>query len=420
MRACLSKPVHSPSPPTTSAESSFPMLRIAQALDQPVALPRWGLWTLAAVACVALTLSYSQWRKLTRIQQQLAHQSAQAQSTSQDARTTATHALELARDATTRVQLGEARLNEYTLQRSHLEQLAFDISRNWERNLLVELETSLRLAQQQAQLTGLADPLIAALRTATQRLERNDQPRLLPLQTAIDRDLQRLTNAVVTDTTGLLARMDRLLQHLSSLPLLSSVGDNSVTPPPSTAQANDAGPQAPTEAPANSPTATGEEQPPLWRKAWRASVQEMRQLFRIQRIDHPDAVLLSAEQAFFLRENLRLQLMNARMGLITHQSQSVRADLASAEQTLKKYFDPRSPQTQQALQILSQLQAHAQAVELPTVAETLAALRDASAAANRQPPAPLTSSALQEDAHDAGSAQAAADRVGSDTRSEGR
>jgi len=38
---------------------------------------------------------------------------------------------------------------------------------------------------------------------------------------------------------------------------------------------------------------------------------ELRSLVRIRRIDQPDAILISPDQAFFLRENLKLMLLNA-------------------------------------------------------------------------------------------------------------
>ena len=46
------------------------------------------------------------------------------------------------------------------------------LSRSRDENLVVDIESALRLAQQQAQLTGSVEPLLAALRSADQRLER--------------------------------------------------------------------------------------------------------------------------------------------------------------------------------------------------------------------------------------------------------
>ena len=100
---------------------------------------------------------------------------------------------------------------------------------------------------------------------------------------------------------------------------------------------------------------------------------------RVSRIDHPDAALLAPEQAFFLRENLKLKLLNARLGLLARQTDSVRADLTAASAALARYFDTGSRRTQAAQATLQQLQSQARAVEVPRVDETLAALATAAA-----------------------------------------
>ena len=61
------------------------------------------------------------------------------------------------------------------------------------RNLVVDIESAIRLAQQQAQLTGSLDPLVAALKSANQRIEARRPAAPGALQRAIGRDLDRLT-----------------------------------------------------------------------------------------------------------------------------------------------------------------------------------------------------------------------------------
>ncbi|MEP6792604.1 MAG: uroporphyrinogen-III C-methyltransferase, partial [Ramlibacter sp.] len=100
---------------------------------------------------------------------------------------------------------------------------------------------------------------------------------------------------------------------------------------------------------------------------------------RVSRIDQPEAVLLAPEQAFFLRENLKLKLLNARLGLLGRQVESARADVAAAALALHKYFDPSSRKTQVAAGLLQQVQAQMKAVELPRIDETLAALATSAA-----------------------------------------
>lgn len=383
---------------------------------KPVALPAWGAWLLSGAAALALLLAYNQGQRLHRMQEQLALQSGAIHEQAIEARTLSHEALALARDSAAQVSLNEARINEYTLQRSRIEQMAFELSRSRDETMLNDIEASLRLAQQQAQLTGLADPLIAALRNASQRVERADAPRLSAIQRAIERDLQRLTHTAMTDTAGLLGRIDKLLAQLELLPLANGlpplpmaeqpalaqapVVATPVASPPATAPTVEIGPTsaprqpvapaataAPADAnPAPSPAATQTGAPSPWWHGMRAGLGE---LVRVQRIDAPEAALLNREQTFFLRENIRLQLMNARMGLLARQSEAVRADLAAVQTLLQKYYDTNAPRTRQALRTLRQLQDHLQTVQSPAITETLVAIQ----AAHQSLPAPGAASA---------------------------
>ena len=122
------------------------------------------LYTMVALATVAvagLASSALLWQKLSTIQEQLARQSADAGTQAIEARTIALQAQEQARDTATRVTVAETRLNEVALQRSQLEALMQSLSRSRDENLVVDIESALRLAQQQAQLTGSLEPLVA-------------------------------------------------------------------------------------------------------------------------------------------------------------------------------------------------------------------------------------------------------------------
>jgi uroporphyrin-III C-methyltransferase len=106
---------------------------------------------------------------------------------------------------------------------------------------------------------------------------------------------------------------------------------------------------------------------------------EARGLVRVSRVDQPEAVLLAPEQAFFLRENLKLKLLNARLGLLSRQTEAARGDVAAAAAALRKYFDPAARKTQVASALVQQVQSQLHAVELPRIDETLAVLATAAA-----------------------------------------
>ena len=105
----------------------------------------------------------------------------------------------------------------------------------------------------------------------------------------------------------------------------------------------------------------------------------MRGLVRVRRIDQPEAILISPDQAFFLRENLKLMLLNARLGILARQLDAARSDLLTASTALNKYFDPASRRTQTAATALQQVQAHLKTAEAPHLDKTLSALATAAA-----------------------------------------
>lgn len=320
---------------------------------------RGVLLALAGVSVAALLASGLLWQKLSHIQEQLARQSADTGGQAVEARAMARQAQELSRDIAARQALQEARLSEVALQRTQLDELMQSLSRSRDENLVVDIESAIRLAQQQAQLTGSVEPLLAALKTAEQRVARAAQPRLTALQRAMARDMARIKATAVSDTPALLVKIDELVRMADELPLANAVL-------PFTAM----GSLKPQQ---DDSVAT------WWQRSLRLARDELRGLLRVSRIEQPEAALLSPEQSFFLRENFKLKLLNARLGLLARQLESSRADLASATTALNKYFDPAARKTQSAANLLQQVQVQMKTLELPRVDETLIALTTAAA-----------------------------------------
>ncbi len=331
---------------------------IAAAASAGVLVARGLLYFSLVLCALALLVSFMLWQKLSNIQEQLARQSADAGSNAIEARALARQAQDLARETAARQALTDTRLGEVALQRAALEELMQTLSRSRDENLLVDIEAALRLAQQQAQLTSSAEPLLAALRSADQRLERSGQPRLSRVRAAIARDIGRIKGASISDVPGLLVKLDELARAIDELPLANGVGG--------------AGP---------APAVRKQSATPVrwWERAWLDILEEARNLVRVSRIDQPEAVLVTPEHAFFLRENLKLKLLNAKLGLISRQAESTRSDVAAAAAALRKYFDPAARRTQAAANLLQQVQAQLRTVELPRIDETLAVLATAAA-----------------------------------------
>lgn len=355
----------SPIPPTPGAvvpavETLPAPAPAAAAPEKPFTVSRVAVAVLVLLAALGVVSSLLLWQKLTTIQEQLARQSADSGANAIEARALARQAQDVARDTAARQVVMESRLSEVALQRTQLEELMQSLSRSRDENLVVDIESALRLAQQQTQLTGSAEPLLAALRTADQRLARAAQPRLARLRSAIGRDIDRIKAASVTDLPGVLARLDELVRQVDDLPVANAVPARGMADAP-----RDGTPAAAQRAP--------------WDKWLEAVRGEARALVRVSRIDQPEAALLAPEQAYFLRENLKLKLLNARLSLLARQSEAARADTAAAATSLHKYFDPSARRTQQVATQLQQLQAQLRSTELPRIDETLAALATAAA-----------------------------------------
>mgnify|MGYP000494013030 CR=1 FL=1 len=178
---------------------------------------KWLTRSIGALAVVGAVGSGLMWAKLSGIQEQLARQSADTGSQAVEARVTSKQAEELARETAARLSVTDAKLSEVALQRSQLEELMQSLSRSRDENLVVDIESAIRLAQQQAQLTGSVQPLLAALNSAEQRLTKVAQPRLAPVLRAVTRDIERIKATAVADTPALLFKLDELVRLVGDL-----------------------------------------------------------------------------------------------------------------------------------------------------------------------------------------------------------
>lgn len=351
--------------------------------------PRFLGWAgagLALLALAAIGLAWTSQQRVKLLEQQLVARQQQTQSESGEALVLARQSQDTARESAARMALLEARLAEAAVQRSQLDELIQSLSRSRDENLLADIEAALRIAQQQAALTGSLEPLLAALRQADERLARHNQPRLERVRRAVLRDLERVRGVSQVDVATLVIRLDEVARQVDDLPLVAVAHAlQSAAPSVAAEQAVPAsGPASPkTEAPAAAGAGTGAGsgwsdvfgRTAGWvaqgvAKAW----GEVRSLIRITRIDAPESVLASPDQQFFLRENLKLRLLNARLALLSRQFDVAQSDLRDAQRTLERYFDPSSRRVVGVVDLVRQVGQLSRQVSLPRPDETLAAL----------------------------------------------
>ena len=357
------KPEHietplNPSPPKPVHEAE---------LGLPVSANSSALWITRSIGVLALIGAVgtgTMWLKLSGIQEQLARQSADSGSQAVEARLSAKQAEELARETAARLAVTDAKLSEMSLQRSQLEELMQSLSRSRDENLVVDIESALRLAQQQSQLTGSVQPLLAALKSAEQRLTKVAQPRLAPVLRALTRDIERIKATAVTDTPSLLIKLDELVNAVDNLPLLNAVGVAAVNKPVLAKPENSW---------ASAISAS------WWEYTLAGIWDDVRGLIRISRVDRPEASLLAPDHSYFVRENLKLRILNVRLGLLARHFDVVRSDLNLVIRDVTQYFDTQSRQGQTTLALARDVLTQAKQTELPRVDDSLAALTTAAA-----------------------------------------
>ncbi|MDQ6679450.1 MAG: uroporphyrinogen-III C-methyltransferase [Pseudomonadota bacterium] len=328
---------------------------------------------------MSLGLAWRADQRVRRIEHELVQRQQDSSGQSAEARLLARQAQEGARDAAAKVALLEARVAEVALQRTQLEDLMQSLSRSRDENLLVDVEAAIRVALQQAAITGSAEPLVTVLKQSDERLARYNQPRLEGVRRSIARDLDRVKAASVADVSTLTIKLDEAIRMVDDLPALSNA----------TAARGDTGraAAAPVRAQAAASAASSGSAGLRWvwnvndaavrlaNQAW----QEVKSLVRVTRIDNPDAVLMAPEQAFFLKENLKLRLLNARLALLSRQFDTAQADLQLAQSFLERYFDRSSRRTALAAESIRQVAAQARPGGVPRPDDTLAALAAAEA-----------------------------------------
>lgn len=266
----------------------------------------------------------------------------------------------------------EARQLESQGQQLALEQLYQDLAKNRDDWALAEVEQVLSTASQQLQLAGNVRGALIALQNADARLTRADRPQFIAIRRAIAKDIDNLKSLPSVDLTGIAVRLDTLVAQIDSMPLLSDEKPGLVAPAAKSRLTPAKGSPKKTDAADDWRSAVQEH----W-NSWSSDLwNEVRQLVQVRSVSTPEALLLSPGEAFFARENLKLRLLNARLALLSRNDAAFRSDLNEAERALHRYFDTRARQTQSAQELLKQLQGSLLSIEMPTLANSLNAVRN--------------------------------------------
>ena len=268
------------------------------------------------------------------------------------------------REAHVRISQLESRLAESQSQQLALEALYQELSRNRDEWQLAEIEQVLAIASQQLQLARNVRAALLALQLAESRLSRADRPQFAPIRRALARDIERLKAAPVVDFPAVANRIDNLIASVDSLPLAF---------------------EERTERPAPAAKETGGPERSFASRLGSEVWAELSQLVVVRKLGPAEPPLLPPTQAYFVRENLRLRLLNARASLLSRDEAGYREDLRASLAWVQRYFDPRSRQTTEAAGQLKQLSAVSITFEMPTISESLDAVRGYKSRRERTP-----------------------------------
>ncbi|UVW30187.1 uroporphyrinogen-III C-methyltransferase [Massilia sp. H6] len=362
-----------PLPPASVVEQQAPPRPapgpgLLQTMQRPLPL---------AVAILTVLLALQAWSSHSRInslRRDMAQSLQKGNAVNASTAALARDVADTAKELQIKVGVLESRQSEAQTQTLALEQLYQDLSKNRDEWALTEIEQVLTTASQQLQLAGNVEGALIALQNADRSLSRSDKPQFLNIRRAIGADIERLRAMPALDLAGVALRLDGVIGHVDTLPMLSD--EKPLLPAaPVRGSRKQAGDRAASDAPAETLTLV-QRVTQTWRNWSQEMWDDVRQLVRVRSVDTPEALMLSPSEAFFVRENLKLRLLNARLALLSRNEAAFHRDLASAQDIMLKYFDTRSRVTQSAQSALRQVQANNLTIEMPTLSESLNAVRN--------------------------------------------
>jgi uroporphyrin-3 C-methyltransferase len=307
--------------------------------------------TLTVLTLVFIWQWFDAHQQLGAMQQEVTRRLSEMAGNNQANQVLVAQQQEAVRDVSAKVALLEARFAETQDQRAALEALYSELSASRDENALADVEQLLLIAAQQLQLSANVKAALIAVQNADARLQRMGRSSFNGLRLIINQDMEKLRALPDLDVAGLNAQIGNLMLAVDSLPLGYQ---QRVT----------------------SPVAIPSKEETAWQKLVREIWQEAKQLVRIQDTGKAEIPLLPPNQEFFLRENLKLHLMAARLALLSHDEASFRQEFVSMQDWVQRYFDANSAEGAHMLGALQKFTKLGINVDLPDISASLQAVRN--------------------------------------------
>lgn len=364
-----------PAPPIAGAAPDSASAPASPAASHAESASKTPNRMLAAAIAVFAVLLLAQWwighNQMSGLREDVAQRLRSGESAFTETRVMLKSLQDDMKEVQAKVNVIEGRQSEAQSQQLALEQLYHELARTRDDWTLAEIEQVLSTASQQLQLAGNVQGAVIALQNADARLARSDTPQFVRVRRAIAHDLERLQALPAVDLTGIALRLDSVISQIDGMPLLSDEKPVVPVTQPKTSRRTAA---------AESGTADAGDWMARVENAWHSWTSELwseiKQVIRVRNVETSEALLLSPTQAFYARENLKLRLLNARLALMTRNENAFRSDLIAAQDAIARYFDTRAKQTQTVQALLRQVQGSQIAIEMPSLAESLNAVRN--------------------------------------------
>lgn len=311
--------------------------------------------TYLVIAIALFTLAW-QWlntrHRFNDIEKSLSIRLEEFETINQQSLELAKRAEERSAQANARTIVLEQRLAESRDQQEALQTLYTQLAENRESTAVAEVEQLLTIASQQLQLNSNVKSALLALQAAQKRLEPLDLPRAIQLRETLAAEIDSLREIPQLDVVSMSGQLTQLSELCGKLPLISE------RQPALNASSQEIKPM--------SENGLAYWLQPLW--------EDIKNLITVERIDQPEPPLLASDQAFYLRENIRLRLLTARIALLQHDEATYKADLNMVKSWLIAYFDTKHPDTIKAMQLLKKLAAYKISMTLPQLTDSFAAV----------------------------------------------
>ncbi|MEJ2621240.1 MAG: uroporphyrinogen-III C-methyltransferase [Candidatus Thiodiazotropha sp.] len=225
---------------------------------------------------------------------------------------------------------------------------------------VAEAEYLIRVANHRVTLMGDVSTALEALKSADERLSASGDPIWSVVREQLAREMTQLKAVPIVDKAGISAELAALVDQVAQLPLQDE--GIALTPKQSPVDGEQA------EAVEGETLALQKIVDDLW--------QGFKSMMVIRHHDRPVSAMLPPEQRYFLIQNLRLKLENAKAALMGQDMSLYRDSLNDALAWVDEYFQTDDPGVAGFKGQLQDLVARDIAPQLPDISKSLRVLQE--------------------------------------------